>query len=580
MNIRFLYLLVVIGLLVSACGKPAEDNRPATIRIAEEVRNEFDGDLALASVAFLDQHVRWPGNVGYDLSIDHIVESLETSGFVEESIAPYDARLTYRVEGHPMDLPAWQPLGATLWIDGANKPLMSFASNRNMLANNSYATPDEGVLVDVVDAGDGSSEALDAIDIRGKAVLANREVDGLFADAVVARGAAGVLAYAMPTYTQPEKNSTAVQFGKIPYNDSVRSWGISLSFSAQEQLRNALNDGDVRIKVATRVQWNPIAEERTVVADVRGSEVPQERFVFSAHLQESGANDNGSGVATQLEMARVTATLIRSETESPRRSITFIWGNEYTATRRYLAEDPGRREFIRWGLSMDMTGQDTEKTGGTFLIEKIPDPSAIWPRGEESFSEWGGQPISVDQLLPHYLNDVVLGRALEQAATNGWVVKTNPFEGGSDHEPFLDAGIPGLLLWHFTDQYYHTDLDRLEMVSAPEMKNVGITALTSALTLVSADTTTTRQLIEEVQRAAIERLQIETSLGVAAIREGGVAADERNILETWAYWYDGALSAMEDIEVGDASSDVRRDIDAARMKLGITLSVNLTLLVD
>jgi hypothetical protein len=573
-------LLAAIGLLVSACGEPVEDNRPTTIRISEAVRNEFDPDLALASVAFLDQHVRWPGNVGFDLSVNHIVESLEASGFVEEGAAPADARQTYRVEEYPMDLPGWQPLGATFRIEGDNKPLMSFASNRNMLAKHSYSTPDQGVLVDVIDAGDGSSESLDAIDIRGKAVLADREIDELFEDAVVARGAAGVLSYAMPAYTQPEKNSGAVQFGDIPYNDTAQSWGISLSFGAQEHMRNALKQGEVRIKVSTRVQWSPIAEERTVIADVHGSEVAQERFVFSAHLQEPGANDNASGVAAQLEMARVTASLIRSGAANPMRTITFLWGNEITSTRRYVTQNPGRRENIRWGLSMDMVGEDTAKTGGTFLIEKIPDPSAIWTRGDDSFSEWGGKPISMDQLMPHYLNDVVLGRALEQAATNGWVVKTNPFEGGSDHVPFLDAGIPGLLLWHFTDQYYHTDLDRLEMVSGPEMKNVGVTALTTALTLTSADAATTRQLIQEVQQAAIERLRSETSLSIAALRAGSDASNERDILETWTNWYDGALSAMEDIEVGGASSDVRRDIDAARMKLGIALSINQTLLVD
>jgi hypothetical protein len=118
------------------------------------------------------------------------------------------------------------------------------------------------------------------------------------------------------------------------------------------------------------------------------------------------------------------------------------------------------------------------------------------------------------------------------------------------------------------------------MVSGPEMKNVGVTALTTALTLASADAATTQQLIQEVQQAAIERFRSETSLSIAAIRDGSAAASERDILDTWAHWYDGALSAMEDIEVGGASSDVRRDIDAARMKLAIALSVNQTLLVD
>ena len=33
-------------------------------------------------------------------------------------------------------------------------------------------------------------------------------------------------------------------------------------------------------------------------------------------------------------------------------------------------------------MSLDMVGEDVKKTGGSFLIEKMPDPSAIWTRGK------------------------------------------------------------------------------------------------------------------------------------------------------------------------------------------------------
>ena len=52
-------------------------------------------------------------------------------------------------------------------------------------------------------------------------------------------------------------------------------------------------------------------------------------------------------------------------------------------------------------------------------------------------------------------------------------MRTNPFEGGSDHTPFLKFKKPGALFWHFTDVFYHTDGDRLDMVSKPELANVG-----------------------------------------------------------------------------------------------------------
>ena len=165
-----------------------------------------------------------------------------------------------------------------------------------------------------------------------------------------------------------------------------------------------------------------------------------------------------------------------------------------------------------WGMSLDMVGEDTEKTGGTFLIEKMPDPSAVWTRGEDHHTEWGGRPMTVDQMTPHYFNDFVLNRCLDQAAETGWVVETNPYEGGSDHVPFLRADAPGLLLWHFTDQFYHTDGDRLEMVSATTLENVSVCAATSAMALTTADAETALFLIGELETAALERLGKEAVL--------------------------------------------------------------------
>ena len=40
-----------------------------------------------------------------------------------------------------------------------------------------------------------------------------------------------------------------------------------------------------------------------------------------------------------------------------------------------------------------MTGEDTTKTGGTFLIEKGPDPSAVWERPSDPHSEWGASEV-------------------------------------------------------------------------------------------------------------------------------------------------------------------------------------------
>jgi len=550
--------------------------RGPTADTADLVRAAYDGDTALETVAYLDQYIRWPGNRGFDAGIDHVAGRLESAGFVRQDAAAASTRLTYRIEAYPMTQPAWEPISASVTVAGQDAPILDFVSNRNMLATGSYSTPAGGVTAELVDVGNGTPADLDSADIRGKIVLAEGEISELVKAAVIDRGAIGVLAYSLPGYLKPQVNKHSIQFRNI--DDDIgthQAWAIALSTDAHERLKTALAEGNVQLNVMTNVKWTESAVERTVVADIHGSEYPDERFVFSAHVQEPGANDNASGVGAQLEMARVAAELVSGGQVDPKRTVTFLWGDEIVSTNRYITQDAERAKYIRWGLSLDMVGEDTAKTGGTFLIEKMPDPSAIWTRGADKHSEWGGDPMTKADMRPHYFNDLVLGRALEQAATNGWVVKTNPFEGGSDHVPFLEANIPGLLLWHFTDQFYHTDRDRLEMVSADELKNVGVTALVTAIAMTSADGALARTLIVEVRNAAIARLKAETALSIAAVKSGQTVAGERDIIATWAGWYDEAIAKTADIEVGGASTATNSTIETARLGVSLMLEESL-----
>jgi len=245
----------------------------------------------------------------------------------------------------------------------------------------------------------------------------------------------------------------------------------------------------------------------------------------------------------------------------------MLFGNEVAQTQNYLADDSVRTRGVRWGMSLDMVGEDTRKTGGTFLIEKMPDPSAVWTRGDDRHTEWGGRPLTLADMKPHYFNDFVLNRCLDQAAGRGWVVRTNPYEGGSDHVPFLRFNKPGVLLWHFTDQFYHTDGDRLDNVSAETLENSGICAILAALALTTADGLMARQIIAEVERAAERRLDTELGLSMKAAAAGADREKEAGILRAWADWYDGAVARAEDIEVGGSSSETMAAIAEARARV-------------
>lgn len=559
--------VVALACLAALPLQAQEDLRPVPPdlrRVTTAIRSQFSGERAMETVSFVERYWRIPGNTGFNASITQVAGILERAGYVLEERARPTDRLIYRIERRPMDRPTWEPMDASLTIAGQPSALLRFATNRNMMAINSYSTPAGGVEAEVVSIGTGRPEDWQGKEVRGKIVYGETSVGRLFREAVVNRGAAGILAYGIPAYNKPEVNRTSIPFGSIPLDSARGGWALLLSFAARESLRNALARGPVSVRVETRTRVYS-SEELTLIAEIRGSTAPEERFVFSAHVQEPGANDNASGVATLAEIARSLGELVKNGEVAPRRSITFLWGDEIRATARYLQEKPDRTEGIRWGMALDMVGENTEITGGTFLIEKMPDPSAVWPRGEDRHSEWGGQPLKVEQLTPHYFNDFVLNRSLDQAAAapGGWVVRTNPFEGGSDHTPFLEAGKPGLLLWHFTDRFYHTDNDRLDKVSAQTMTNVGISAAVIASALASADSITAKFVIDETERAALGRLATEFELSRKAVSDGGKLEQEVLILTTWTEWYVNAIRSIEDLESGGPSPGTTAAIEAA-----------------
>ena len=509
------------------------------------VRPEFKGNVAMETTAFVEKFWRIAGNTGFNESVYKIESRLKEAGYVLEENATDNDRLVYRIETRPLKNPTWEPVDASLSIIGIDTPILQYASNRNMIFKNSVSTPDEGVIADVVYVKD--IDDLNNIDVKGKVVFAEMSPRRLYKTAVLDGGAIGMITYNNPDYLQPEKNITSIQFRSLSYNEESKAWGIALSYAAKELLKASVLKEETKVNVRIKTKHYQ-SEELTIIANVIGSELPKESLVFSAHIQEPGANDNATGVGTQLEMAMITSKLLNDQKIKAKRTLTFLWGDEIISTRRYVNEKDKRAAAINWGISLDMVGENTALTGGSFLIEKMPDPSAIWTRGNDKHSEWGGRPLKEKDMTPHYLNDFIIDIFEAQGKHANWEVNTNPFEGGSDHTPFLRADIPGLLLWHFTDQFYHTDNDRIDKVSQETMKNVGIGALVSAYTLINADKDTALNLLNTIEIAAIERLNIEYTLSKNAINSGSNLEVERKIMNSWSNWYHNTFGTLVDME--------------------------------
>ena len=169
------------------------------------------------------------------------------------------------------------------------------------------------------------------------------------------------------------------------------------------------------------------------------------------------------------------------------------------------------------------------------------------------------------------LNDVHLSVCLRRARDVGWGVRTNPYEGGSDHTAFAAAGVPSLLNWHFTDRYYHTSQDRLDKVSAAEMKNVGVAVATSAWLLASANGVDASAVLQTIVDASTRRLALEREQGTALIAKAtdstAAAATERAVIAAWIKWYGEALDSVERLPVEGPADSLKEMIATAKARL-------------
>ncbi len=540
MSNKFIYLLVFTVTIFSC----KQSNELTTQEYSDVINQELTGDLAYETTSFIEKYWRVVGNTGFNKSIYRIAEQLKKDGYVLEENATASDLLTYRIETRPLKRPTWESVDATVIINGEEKPLLSHSTNTNMIALNSYSTLKEGVTAEVIYIDD--IKELADTNVKGKIVFAETHPSRIFKTVVTEGGAVGLITYNNPDYLQPEKNTTSIQFRSIPLDSISKSWGIAMSFEAKERLKSSLTKGKTTLNVKIETNIYP-SEELTIVADIKGSELPNERLAFSAHIQEPGANDNASGVGATLEMASVAAKLVKQRKFVPKRTLTFLWGDEIVSTRRYVEEDSIRAKDIKWGISLDMVGENTAVTGGSFLIEKMPDPSAIWTRGNDKHTEWGGRKLKAEDMKPHYLNDFVIKKFKEQGKRANWEVNTNPYEGGSDHVPFLRGNIPSVLFWHFTDQFYHTDNDRIDKVSKRTLKNVATAALVSAIELVNSDANTAKLVLENIEQAAINRLQEELEQSQLAVQNGNSLEEQMEIIKAWEDWYLKAASTTLDM---------------------------------
>ncbi len=527
---------------------------------------EFSEENALATVAHLQRFWRENGNAHFNACMDHLAEQLKNAGFTDRShryqLWIHDTLLTQQQ--------SWQPYEASVRIlEPVDTLMYSLTDTPMALCVGSHATPPEGVTAELVfiDTLNHIPEGA----LAGKIAYTHRPPSAVFPKAIVTGKAVGIISSYVPELNRPERNRDLVSMSKLPRNREAPVFGFKISRRWQQTLDSLLARERVVVRARVNTAFHP-KQVREVTAVIRGTKRPEEVIALVAHVDEPGANDNASGSAALLEIALSLKRLIdNGALPLPARSLRFMWVEEIASIRRWRRARPEEFRQVRAALVLDMVGQDVRKTGGRFLIEKAPDPSAIWTRPPDAHTAWGKGFMPRSWIRGTYLNDLMIAACESVAQREPWNFAANPFEGGSDHVPFLSAGIPAVLAWHFTDQFYHTSGDNLDKVSAAEMRRVAVAVASVALFIANTSEQQAIRLLEWLQERAGRRLENEFHHSRTAIQRASDFEDERQkqveILNAWRDWYVEAFESVAELPITRKNPRLKARISTAKQRL-------------
>ena len=499
-------------------------------RFAPTLLEGFDAEAAMGTVAALDPFYREAGNEGFDAALDLVLGVLRANGFGEDE--GFELRIDERALGHP----AWTPRSARLSLvraDGLARDLHAFDASsdrdRCMLPAHAPSADVRGPL------------QTSLAQLRAGEVLVTEQRLADVLDQAQERGAAAVLSsFLRPFNEDPTGNQRhldAIRYGRVPPGTTLPVAHISPR--VYKRLA-AARGATVHLVAEVALSERPL---RTVIATVVGDDRAGEVVALVAHVQEPGANDNATGVAGLLEGARALRVALADGTlKRPRRSVAFIWGEEYRASEIFL-ETTTRRPIA--GIAADMLGASKEKTGAICLLERGPDPGALTTLPPDQHTPWGASRVDPETLFPNGLAAILRCALVDVGlAAKGWQTDEHPWEGGSDHDVFLRAGVPGALVWHFTDFAYHTSLDRLEMVDPAELEKASVAVIAGALAVADAGPRDLKRFVE-------------TSLAEAETRTGAVELEgaPEEVAFQWVEWHHGSRRWIAALCAGEPLPD-------------------------
>jgi aminopeptidase YwaD len=430
----------------------------------------------------------------------------------------------------------WDGVKGELWeVAPLRQKLASYIDMAAMLAQGSVTTD---VTAELVWVGLGRREDFAGKDVKNKIVVTEGPVSSVHQIACMDSGAAGVISM----YSQrPYFDALQIPFGGIrgdQENKRPAKFGFQIPPRDGEFLKKRLLSGE---KITAHA--NVVAETRTyeiqdLTCCIPGTDPNAGEVIFSAHIHEGyvkqGGNDDISGCAAILEVARTLNTLIKEgRIAPPKRTIRFLWGPEFSGTGPWVKANKELMKKTLCDINMDMVGEWLSKNKSYMCLMR---------------TTYGN---------PHYINDVMenyfrfVGEGNQEhlqnrsnyfpvthriiaptGADEPFVYSIETHYGASDHEVFNDWGVqvPGIMMIAWPDQWYHTSGDHVDKADPTQLKRVAVIGAASAYTIATADDAMAVKIAGEIASNATGRLAHQTVRGLEELNK----ATKETLAEAYA----------------------------------------------
>jgi aminopeptidase YwaD len=464
---------------------PAETLLDRTILTALD--QELSGTAAKDHVARLTQLHRVPASPGFHEAIEYVMGRAKSFGLNDVHIETFSGdgqtwfgtlhgNRGWRVDGGELDEVSPQP-----------RRIISYSDVRLAVADNSESAD---VTAELIDVGSGAQDSeYIGKNVRGKLVLCDATPSICHKQAVEQRGALGLVSYnSNQVSAWWRDNQDLIRWGHLDARGHHNTFAVMISLREARALQQRLGRHElITLHALVRARNDDTLPYETLIATIPGTDAKAGEIVYSCHLdhEKPGANDNASGCAANLEIARTLKTLIDSKRiPPPVRTIRFIWPSEMTGTIAYLAKYPEITGRMRATIHLDMVGGDPFITKSVLHVTRSP-----WSRATitDDVAEVFGRYVIDGAMQAAGDGDMTRAIRAPGGSKDAFWADVTPYESGSDHWIYQEGAfaIPTIYLRDHPDIYIHTTGDIADNIEPTKIKRSAFIAAASGYYLAT-----------------------------------------------------------------------------------------------